>query len=139
MGFTNVWNDAFPPDTQLANLLGSDLRAFRVDVQQRMSAISGLDAAKPTFNLDNTPANWNGILFFATDTGKIYQFNSPVWTNVTPNFATGFQSTGIIKAVTPVNVVNPAVTTIGQGISIPGGFISTTNTVRICFSAFCNS
>jgi hypothetical protein len=51
-----------------------------------MAAISGLDAAKPNFAGDVQPANWNGILFFATDTGKIYQFNNPAWTNVTGLF-----------------------------------------------------
>lgn len=83
MAFTNVWDDTFPPDSQLANLLGQDLRNFRLDTQQRMAAISGLDASKPTFNLDAQPANWNGILFFATDTGKIYQFNNPSWVDIT--------------------------------------------------------
>lgn len=84
MAFTNTWDTNFPPDTQLANLLGQDIRnGVKVDVQQRMAAISGLDAAKPTFGSDAQPANWNGILFFATDTGKIYQFNNPAWTDVT--------------------------------------------------------
>jgi hypothetical protein len=86
MPFTNLWDDVFPPDTQLANQLGLDLRNFRLDAQQRMAAISGLDAAKPAFGADAQPANWNGILFFATDTGKIYQFANPVWVDVTGNF-----------------------------------------------------
>jgi hypothetical protein len=83
MPFTNIWDDTFPPDTQLANLLGQDLRNFRLDTQQRMAAISGLDAAKPNFAGDAQPANWNGILFFATDTGITYQWNNPSWINVT--------------------------------------------------------
>ena len=83
MPFTNTWDVTFPPDTQLANLLGQDLRNFRVDTQQRMAAISGVDASKPAFGADAQPANWNGILFFATDTGKIYQFNNPAWTDIT--------------------------------------------------------
>lgn len=87
MAFTNTWDTAFPPDTQLANLLGQDIRSgVKVDVQQRMAAISGLDAAKPTFGSDAQPANWNGILFFATDTGKIYQFNNPAWTDITATY-----------------------------------------------------
>jgi hypothetical protein len=83
MGFTNIWDDTFPPDTQLANLLGLDLRNLRLDTQQRMAAISGLDANKPNFGGDTQAANWSGILYFATDTGKIYQFNYPSWTDVT--------------------------------------------------------
>lgn len=83
MAFTNVYDDTFPADTELANLIGANLRQVRLDVQQRMAAISGLDASKPNFAGDAQPANWNGILFFATDTGKVYQFNNPVWTDVT--------------------------------------------------------
>lgn len=86
MPFTNVWDDTFPADTELANLLGANLRQVRLDAQQRMAAISGLDASKPAFGADAQPANWNGILFFATDTGKIYQFNNPAWTDVTNSF-----------------------------------------------------
>ena len=86
MAFTNVYDDTYPPDTQLANLLGQDLRNFRLDVQQRMAAISGLDASKPNFAGDAQPNNWNGILFFATDTAQIYQFNNPSWTNITTTF-----------------------------------------------------
>jgi hypothetical protein len=82
MPFTNVWDDTQPQDTQLAKLLGQDLRNFRVDTQQRMAAISGLDASKPAFGSDAQPASWNGILFFATDTLSIYQFNNPNWVKV---------------------------------------------------------
>jgi len=87
MAFTNIWDVTFPPDSQLANLLGQDLRNFRLDVQQRMGAISGLDANKPAFSGDTQPANWNGVLFFATDTGKVYQWNNPSWTDVTTSVA----------------------------------------------------
>lgn len=139
MVFSNVWNDAFPPDTQLANLLGQDLRNFRVDVQQRMAAISGLDAAKPAFGSDNTPANWNGILFFATDTGQIYQFNNPSWTNVTADFSSGLLTANSIKATMPVAVANPAGTTAGQVISVPNGFITTNSIIRIVTGVQCTA
>jgi len=86
MAFTNVYDDTFPADTELANLIGANLRQIRLDVQQRMAVISGLDAAKPNFAGDTQPGNWNGILFFATDSGKIYQFNNPTWTDVTTSF-----------------------------------------------------
>lgn len=87
MAFTNIWDDTYPPDTQLANLLGQDLRNFRTDTQQRMAAISGLDANKPNFGGDAQPNNWNGVLFFATDTGLIYQWTNPAWVNITTNFS----------------------------------------------------
>jgi hypothetical protein len=89
MAFTNLWDNTFPPDTQLANLIGANLRQLRVDTQQRMAAISGLDASRPAFSGDTQPTGWNGILFFATDTGKIYQFQSPNWNDITSSFIGG--------------------------------------------------
>ena len=83
MPFTNVFDNTFPPDTQAANLLGQDIRMLKLDLQQRMAVISGVDASKPNFAGDLQPAAWNGILFFAVDTGKIYQFNNPAWSDVT--------------------------------------------------------
>lgn len=129
MAFTNTWDTAFPPDTQLANLLGQDIRnGVKVDVQQRMAAISGLDAAKPNFAGDAQPANWNGILFFATDTGKIYQFNNPAWTDVTSNFTT---KSSALKAV---NVVNHTGTTTVDNIytlAMPANILGLTGRARI--------
>jgi hypothetical protein len=98
MAFTNVWDQTFPSDTQLASQGGADLRQLRVDTQQRMAAISGLDAAKPNFAGDAQPASWNGVLFFATDTGKIYQFNNPSWTDVTTSFVLPIKATRISGA-----------------------------------------
>src|SRR5436853_7423259 len=89
MPFTNIFDVTFPADIQLANLLGQELRNLALNVQQLMAAISGLDAAKPAFGSDTQPANWNGILFFALDTGKVYQFNNPSWTEVTFSVASG--------------------------------------------------
>lgn len=86
MGFTNLYDDTFPADTELANLIGANLRQVRLDVQQRMAVISGLDASKPAFSADVQPANWNGILFFATDTGRIYQFTNPNFVDITSSF-----------------------------------------------------
>lgn len=127
MAFTNVWDTTFPPDTQLANLLGQDLRNFRLDAQQRMSAISGLDANKPGFASDAQPSNWNGVLFFATDTGKIYQFNNPAWTDVTSHFIptqTAVQASKLTADVTSgggtVTVHSLAITTGVYGIEWRG-------------------
>src|SRR3974377_2266361 len=99
MAFTNLWDQKFPPDVQLANLGAAYLRQLRVDTQQRMAAISGLDAAKPAFGSDAQPASWNGVLFFATDTGIIYQWNNPSWTNITASFVKG---NVVYKNTTPV-------------------------------------
>lgn len=88
--FSNVWDSSQPPDTALVSQGAAEFRKLRTDIQQRMAAISGIDAAKPNFNADTQVNNWLGILYFATDTGKIYQFNPPTaWVDVTANFITG--------------------------------------------------
>jgi hypothetical protein len=99
MAFTNVWDNTFPPDTQAANQLGADLRNFRTDVQQRMAAISGLEADKPAFE-----AGFAGVLYFATDTGKIFRWNGASWLDVTSL---------IIAAVTPASLGLSTVATSG--------------------------
>lgn len=100
MGFTNSWDDTFPPDTQAANQLGADLRNFRVDTRERMSAMSGNDADKPNFEV-----GFAGVLWFATDTGKIYRWNGSSWLDVTAL---------IIAAVTPTSLGLAAVATSGS-------------------------
>lgn len=126
MAFTNIWDDTFPADTQLANLLGQDLRNFRTDAQERMASISGLDAAKPAFGADTQPVKWNGILFFATDTGKIYQFNNPAWTDVTASFIHPvFRNSTIVQ-----NIGNTTLNTIYTAL-LPAAIFSTATQIRI--------
>lgn len=88
--FTNVWNPNLPPDTGLVLQGAAELRKLRLDVQQRMAAISGHDAQKPDFTDGGHGPNisdWLGILYFAIDTGRIYQFNPPsTWLDVTDSF-----------------------------------------------------
>jgi hypothetical protein len=111
MAFTDVWDVTQPPDTQLANLLGQDIRNLKLDTQQRMAAISGISTAMPNFATDAQPANWAGILFFATDNGHIYQFNGTIWVDVTATFiiAAGFkkytQASGTTPVVIPANTL----------------------------------
>jgi hypothetical protein len=83
---TNVWDVTQPPDTQLANLLGQDLRTFRLDAQQRMALISGLAANIWNPGTDAQPANWTGLLYFATDTGHIFQWSGAAWVDITISF-----------------------------------------------------
>jgi hypothetical protein len=118
MPFANTFDNTFPPDTQLANLLGDDIRKFKVDIQQRMAALSGLDAAKPAFGADSQPASWNGILFFATDTGKIYQFNNPAWTDVTAQFRL---AGGVARYYDGSTVTQTNASGTLNSITIPGG------------------
>jgi hypothetical protein len=88
MSFTNTWDNTFPPDTQAANQLGADIRNLKTDIQQRMAAISGLDASKPAFE-----AGFAGVLYFATDTGKIFTWTGAAWTDITTDFITSVQAT----------------------------------------------
>lgn len=83
MAFTNIWDDTFPPDTQVASLIGQDMRNLRLDIQQRMASISGISTSLPSFGSDAQPSNWNGVLFFALDTNQIFQWQNPAWINVT--------------------------------------------------------
>jgi hypothetical protein len=90
--FTNVWDTTFPPDTQLANLLGQDLRQVRTDVMQRLSLLSGTFANRPAPEILN--ATWGGVgfglLYFATDTSQIFQWNGAAWIDVSNSIRGAF-------------------------------------------------
>jgi hypothetical protein len=126
MAFTNPWDTTFPADTQLANLIGQDIRNFKLDIQQRMGAISGLDASKPNFGGDTQPANWNGVLFFATDTGRVYQFNNPSWTDVT----LGIRNR-VYRANTVVNQTGDTNPHTIYSVTLPQGVLNATSRIRI--------
>jgi hypothetical protein len=84
--FSNLFDITFPPDTQLANQLGNDIRTFKLDIQQRMAAISGNSnngTMFPAFVNDTQPSAWAGLLFFALDNGHTYRFNGSTWDDVT--------------------------------------------------------
>jgi hypothetical protein len=87
--FDHAWDLTQPPDTQLANLLGQDIRNLKDDVMQRMSLLSGTLANRPAPETVN--ATWGGVgyglLYFATDTGQIFQWNGGGWVDVTSSFA----------------------------------------------------
>ena len=78
---TNVWDITQPPDSQLANLLGLDIRNLKNDIMQRLSLLSGTLANRPTPETVN--ATWGGtgfgLIYFATDVGIIYQWNGSAW------------------------------------------------------------
>lgn len=88
--FTNTWDTTFPPDTQLANLLGQDIRNLKTDVMQRMSLLSGTLANRPTPEIVN--AVWGGagygLIYFATDTGQTFQWNGAAWVAGAAGFPT---------------------------------------------------
>jgi hypothetical protein len=82
--FDNAWDITTPPDTQAANQLGLDIRNLKDDIMQRLSLLSGIFANRPTPETVN--AVWGGsgfgLLYFATDTGQIFQWNGAAWVQV---------------------------------------------------------
>lgn len=90
--FDRAWDETFPPDTQLANLLGQDIRNTKIDLRERISLISGTFANRPT-----PDASWGGaafgMLYFSTDTGQIFQWGGAAWTDITANFLVGSNGT----------------------------------------------
>lgn len=84
----HVWDVTTPLDTQLANLLGQDIRNLKDDVMQRLSLLSGTIANIPAPETVN--ATWGGagfgLLYFATDTGQIFQWSGVFWTDVSALF-----------------------------------------------------
>lgn len=114
MAFTNTYDTTFPPETAAANQLGVFLRNFKTDIQERMSAISGPDTQRPAYSQDAQPANWNGRIYWATDTGNLYQFNNPGFTNIRSRFLTR----QVITDQRQQNIFNP-LQTIVSTISLP--------------------
>jgi hypothetical protein len=82
MAFTDVWDVLQPPDSQLANLLGQDLRNLKTDIQQRMGATSGSLATRWDPSTDTQPTNWTGVLYFTTDTNQIFRWSGAAWVDV---------------------------------------------------------
>jgi hypothetical protein len=89
--FTNVWNITQPPDTELANLLGQNLRDLKNDVMQRMSLLSGTFANRPTPEIVN--ATWGGagygLIYISVDTGQLFQWNGGAWVDITTSVGGG--------------------------------------------------
>jgi hypothetical protein len=122
MAFTNVYDVTFPPDTQLANLLGSDLRNLALNVQQRMAAISGIQANQPNLAGDAQPTNWTGLLYFATDTSRIFQWSGSAWVDITSSIGFGrfkFEGSNLV----PVIVSDTVTLSPLQSITIPANDI----------------
>ena len=84
--FTNAWDETAPPDTQAANLLGQDLRNLKTDIRQRMALLSGTLVNRPTPDATFGGASY-GVLYFATDTNQVFQWNGAAWTDISATFA----------------------------------------------------
>lgn len=84
--FDNVWSEAFPPDTQAANLLGQDIRSMKTDVRERMALLSGTFANRPS-NMDTVFGGPNyGTIYFSTDTNQFFQWNGSTWLDISKIF-----------------------------------------------------
>lgn len=81
------WDITFPPDTQLANLLGQDIRNLTKNVMERLSALSGTLANRPTPEATGAAATWGGtgfgFIYFATDTNQVFQWSGTAWVDIT--------------------------------------------------------
>src|SRR3979490_535807 len=95
--FDHVWDLTQPPDTQLLNQGALAFRSLKDDVMQRMSLLSGTLANRPTPETVN--ATWGGVgfglIYFATETGRMYQWNGAAWVDITssvflPSIPSGF-------------------------------------------------
>lgn len=121
--FTDTWDITQPPDTQLANLLGQDIRNLKLDIMQRLSLLSGTFANQPTPETVN--ATWGGtgfgLLYFSTDTHQIFQWNGAAWVDISSSFVGNLK----IEAsnTTPVTVGNTATPTLLMTFNLPAGDI----------------
>jgi hypothetical protein len=135
MAFTNIWDQTFPQDSAKANQLGVFLRQFKLDMQQRMAAISGVDTARPAFARDLQPASWNGLLFFALDSGRVYRFQNPAFIDLTLLFGpqNNFfkdQRVTLFGGDTNLHSVST--------ITLPVGTLQSTSRIRVSYFAQAN-
>lgn len=125
MAFTNTWDDTQPPDTQTANLLGQDIRNLKLDIMQRMAAFGiGLSGS-----IQNPDASTNavfgtpnqGVLYYAYDTGQIFQWNGSSWTQVV--LRKNYSDPSVNVSNTPGSSVN--------SITIPANVLSLGSSLKI--------
>ena len=122
--FDHAWDITQPPDTQLANLLGLDIRNLKDDIMQRFAILSGNIADRPT--LETVNATWggttNGVLFFSLDEGKVYRWNGSAWVDVTAMIGGGggggltLQTNGVNNTIQ--NILNLVA---GAGVTLTAG------------------
>jgi hypothetical protein len=119
--FDHVWDLTQPPDTQLLNQGALDFRSLKDDVMQRMSLLSGTLANRPVPETVN--ATWGGVgfglIYFASDTGQIFQWNGAVWTDLTTLFLLAPRH---FSDLTEAIVNAPGVTTTLNTVVVPASF-----------------
>lgn len=82
MPYSETWDEAFPPDTQAANLLGDDIRTFKTAIRERVQSFG----AGPLGSRPTPEAVWVGVMYFATDTGQVFVWDGAAWNEVTSDF-----------------------------------------------------
>jgi len=134
MPFTNPWDETQPPDTQLAKLLGQDLRSLKGDIAERFAAfMSGTLANRPTPEAVFGNSQ-NGILYFATDQGIFYQWNGTTWNQVSGGSgggggggSTGGTGRSFIDNTQPALVASNVFQNLNL-VQVPANFISMNGT-----------
>lgn len=97
--YTLPWSEAFPPDTQLARLLGQDIRDFKTEIRERVGThLSGTEADIPV----GLEAIWAGLMYWAIDTGQVFRWNGATWDNITADFIAPVQITVVAYSATPI-------------------------------------
>lgn len=136
MAFTNIWDNTFPPDTQAANQLGLDIRNLKLDISQRLSAMTGAIGTPPP--LENVFA---GMPFFDTNTGKVYQFTGTGFTEITPlilsniNEANTALQAGIVSALVNIPLTAPGPLVLATGAEVLTTPIVGDNTTKVATMA----
>lgn len=134
--FNNVWDTTQPPDTQLANLLGLDIRNLKTDIMQRMSTLSGTLANRPTPETVN--AVWGGsgfgLIYLSTDTNQIFQWNGTNWVVI----SVGSGSQKFLDLVSHNLTINSAGFQFGSTVTIPAGTLLAGSLVNVFVSFLFN-
>lgn len=105
-------------DTELANLLGQNLRDLKLDIMQRMGGFgAGLLANRPTPD-SGADANFTGVTYWATDTGQFFNWTGSAWIDITPSFG-GLNAQHALDP-TAVTVSAPASQTTLNTVTLTG-------------------
>ncbi len=84
MGYTDVWDVTAPLDTQAANQGAVDFRATKLDIMQRVASFgAGTHAARPTPETTSGTADWTGVMYWETDTKKVFRWSGTAWVDIT--------------------------------------------------------
>ena len=127
MAYSNTWDETAPLDTSLANLIGQDIRTFKLDIRQRLAQISGPLSSRPT---PDPP--FVGITYLATDTYQMFQWNGTAWVDVTQ----ALRGSTILFRDPPSSFVGTGASQTLVSHTLPGNYLSDHGGVRISARAW---